>query len=233
VGRLSLVLFDIDGTLLRSGGGGRWAMSMAAGERFGRRDMFDSLSFAGAVDSEIVAIALDSVGIPPSPRRIGRMRATYARRLLQTLPGRRGAVCPGVPEALEAVGRQAHLGLVTGNWPEGAWTKLEVYGLTRFFLGCPGAYGDDASTRDGLLPVAIRRARRRWGPVDRVVLVGDTPADVSCARAGAATMGQAGPEVISVAVETGFATSEALAAAGPDLQLSDLAAGLDQLLACL
>ncbi len=233
MGGLSLVLFDIDGTLLRSGGSGRGAMSLAAGERFGRPDMFDAVSFAGAVDSEITARALTSVGIPPTPRRIGRLRATYTRRLRRGLSQRRGVVCPGVPDALDAISRLSKLGLVTGNWPEGARIKLEAHGLADFFRGCPGAFGDDAIARDDLLPVAIRRARRRWGAIGRVLLVGDTPADVSCARSGAVALGKDGPEVIAVAVKTGFASAEDLEAAAPDLLLSDLETGLPELLACL
>jgi len=233
MGGLNLVLFDIDGTLLRSGGGGRGAMSEAAAERFGRPDLFDGVSFAGAVDSEITARALASADIPPTPRRIGRIRATYGRRLRRSLPLRRGVVCPGVPEALEAIQQRAVLGLVTGNWPEGARTKLRAHGLAQFFEGCPGAYGDDALDRDLLLPVAVRRARRRWGPIHRVLLVGDTPADISCARAGARAMGVDGPSVVAVGVQTGFASVDALEAARPDLLLTDLEEGLPALLACL
>jgi phosphoglycolate phosphatase len=233
MGGLSLALFDIDGTLLRSAGGGRGAMSMAAAEHFGRPDLFDELSFAGAVDGEIAARALARAGIPPTPRRIGRLRRTYGRRLRRTLPHCGGALCPGVVAALSAVQGHARLGLVTGNWPEGARTKLDVFGLADFFEGCPGAYGDDAVDRDQLLPVAVARARRRWGAIRRVVLVGDTPADISCARAGAMQMGSDGPEVIAVGVQTGFAGPEALAAAKPDLLLVDLVVGLPALLSAL
>ena len=233
MGGLSLCLFDIDGTLLRSAGGGREAMSMAAAERFGRPDLFDDLSFAGAVDDEIAARALERAGIPPTPRRIGRLRQTYGRRLRRNLPVRGGALCPGIIAALSAVQAQARLGLVTGNWPEGARTKLDVFGLAHFFDGCPGAYGDDALDRDQLLPVAVARARRRWGAIRRVVLIGDTPADISCARAGAAQMGLGGPEVIAVGVQTGFASPEDLAAAKPDLLLTDLVVGLPALLSAL
>jgi phosphoglycolate phosphatase-like HAD superfamily hydrolase len=231
--RMTLVLFDIDGTLLRSAGGGRRAMSMAAAERFGRPDLFDQVSFAGAVDSEVTQRALAAAGLPPTARRIGRLRATYGRRLRRALATRRGSVCPGVPEALSALQEVAVLGLVTGNWPEGARTKLEVYGLSRFFTDCVGAYGDDALDRNHLVPVAVRRARRRMDRVDRVVLVGDTPADVASARAGAEALGPGGPEVVAVAVSTGFAPIEALKASAPDLLLEDLASGLPELLGCV
>ena len=158
------------------------------------------------------------------------MRATYLRCLRRSLDVSAGSLCPGVPDVFERIEGAASIGLVTGNWPEGARIKLDVYGIGHFFEGCPGAYGDDAIDRDDLLPIAVRRARRKWGDVHRVLLVGDTPADISCARAGAAKMGMAGPEVIAVGVKTGFSDSDSLLACGPDLLLDDLQEGLPQLL---
>lgn len=231
--RLTLALFDIDGTLLRSAGGGRGAMAQAASSLFGRPDLFDDLSFAGAVDNEIVARALANAGIPPTPRRIGRMRASYGRALKRTLPARRGSVCPGVVDAVRTVAERAEVGLLTGNWEEGARTKLQVYRLWHMFDGCVGAFGSDGVHRDELIPVAHRRAVRRWGQVDRVVLIGDTPADVQAARAASAVFGTSGPTVIAVAVGTGYATPEALEASKPDLLVPDLAQGLEALLGCL
>ena len=79
----------------------------------------------------------------------------------------------------------------------------------------------------------MRRARRRWRQIRRIVVIGDTPADVACARAGAALLGPDGPEVLAVAVETGFSTPAQLRASGPDLQLADMASGLEELLALI
>ena len=105
MGGVDLVLFDIDGTLLNSGGRGRAAMVAAASSLFHRPGMFDDLSFAGAVDSGIVARAMFMAGINPTPRRMGRMRATYARRLRRDLFANPGALCPGVPTWSTAYGR--------------------------------------------------------------------------------------------------------------------------------
>ena len=226
---LRLVLFDIDGTLLRSGGTGRTAMSQAAAELFGRPDLFDGLSFAGAVDSSIVAVALELGQLPPTPRRVGRLRARYGRRLIRGLAVHKGEACPGVREAVEAVRQKAEVGLLTGNWREGARAKLAAHGLWDLFEGCVGAYGGDGMDRNQLLPVAVRRAGRRWGEVERVIVVGDTPADVRCAQAVAAVLTRT--QVISVAVETGFASPDELRASGPDHQVQDLVSGLAVLLA--
>jgi len=227
---MTLVLFDIDGTLLRSGGSGRGAMAQAAGELYGRFDMFDDLSFAGAVDSSIVAQALWMAGILPTPRRVGRLRARYVRRLTRSLQQSTGELCAGVPEVVPMVRRSAEIGLLTGNWFAGAKAKLQAHGLWGHFDGCVGAYGGDASMRNDLVPVAVHRARRRLGNIDRVVVIGDTPADVNCAKAGQAALKHLGVEVLSVAVETGFSRPEALRQAGPDLQLKDFVCGQQQLL---
>jgi phosphoglycolate phosphatase-like HAD superfamily hydrolase len=113
------------------------------------------------------------------------------------------------------------VGLLTGNWREGARLKLSAINL--WWEG-PSAFGDDAVDRNHLVPVARRRAVEQGHPVRRVVVIGDTPKDVECARAGGA---------IAVAVKTGFATVESLEQSQPDLLLSDLDQGLDALLALL
>jgi phosphoglycolate phosphatase-like HAD superfamily hydrolase len=230
---VTLALFDIDGTLLRGAGEGRGAMARTAGELFGCPDMFEHLSFAGAVDDQIVHRALEAAGLPPTPRRIGRLRARYVRRLTSGFRVARGSLLPGVENAVRSVSERAEVGIITGNWRSGAQVKLKAYGLDELFSDCVGAFGEDAFFRDDLLPVAVRRARRRLGRIDRVLVIGDTPADISCARAGSIAMGADGPEVIAVAVETGFSDPEELRAAGPDLQLVDLCTGLDALLGVL
>jgi phosphoglycolate phosphatase-like HAD superfamily hydrolase len=230
VGGLTLALFDIDGTLIRGAGEGRRAMVQAATELFGRSDMFDHLSFAGAVDDQIVYRALKSVGISPTPRRIGLLRALYVRRLKRGFQEVRGSLCPGASAAVSAMAERGEIGIVTGNWRKSAWVKLEAYGLSGQFSGCVGAFGGDAFFRDDLLPIAVHRARRKWGDISRVLMIGDTPADISCARAGSEIMGQHGPEVVAVAVETGFASPASLSAAEPDLQVADLETGLAALL---
>lgn len=225
---ITVVLYDIDGTLLRSGGAGRGAMQRAAHELFGVDDMFESLSFAGAVDSQIVRHAMATHGVPPTGRNVGLLRHRYVRRLIRSLEHPVGGVCPGAEASVHAVRKTAKVGLLTGNWKEGARAKLHGFGLGELFEGCVGAYGGDGMHRNELVPVAVRRAIRRWGRVDRVVVIGDTVADVACARAGAEAL--PGTEVVAVAVETGFATIDDLRASKPDLLLVDLDKGLPELL---
>ena len=222
---VTLTLFDIDGTLLCGDGSGRAAMSQAAGELFGRPDMFDSLSFAGAVDSSIVRAAIAGVGIEPTARRVARLHGRYVRRLKRRLhqsPGRR---CPGVPEMVSAAKEVSQVGLITGNWSDGARAKLEALGLWDDFSGCVGAFGGDALDRNDLVPIAVKRARRRWGTISRVVVIGDTPADVWCAKAGDTFLRPSGVEVFSIVVETGFATKQSLTQSGPDLQVPNMVDG--------
>ena len=140
---IDLVLYDIDGTLLRSGGAGRGSMQQAARELFGCEDMFADLSFAGAVDSQIVRQAMAASGLPPTGRRVGRLRYRYVRRLKRALLDPDGEVCPGAEASVHAVRRHAEVGLLTGNWFEGAWAKLAGFGLDELFDGCVGAYGGD------------------------------------------------------------------------------------------
>ncbi len=222
----TLVLFDIDGTLITTEGAGRAAMGEAAGRLFGRPDLFSRLSFAGAIDSEIVARALASGGLAPTPRRVGRLKAAYLRALRRRLARGGGRVYPGVRDALALSAAHARVGLLTGNWREGARVKLSRFALWSHFSPGLGAYGQDAAVRDGLLPVAWRRARRFGGPPQRIIVIGDTPADVSCARAGARALVGPGVQVLAVAVCTGFASPELLADARPDLLLPDLQRGL-------
>lgn len=231
MGDVTLALFDIDGTLLRSGGSGRMAMQQAANELFYQPDMFGALSFAGAVDSQIVRLALEGAGVPATGRRVGRLRHRYVRRLIRNLRDPVGERCPGVERAVREVALHAEVGLLTGNWKEGARAKLAGFGLDGLFEGCIGAYGGDGMCRDELVPVAVRRARRRLGSIHRVVVIGDTAADVACARAGDRELPNV--DVLAVAVGTGFAPYEDLVAAQPDLLIPDLDQGLAELVGLL
>lgn len=219
----TLVLFDIDGTLLRTRGAGREALDEAFDAVCGWRAATEGVYVAGSTDERILRDVAALRGEVWDEARTPALRTAYlaglARRVV--MPAR-SELCPGVVETLAALRERPHVevALLTGNWEAGAVIKLAAVGLGDTFAW--GAYADDAVERDALVPIARARAAARGRPADRILVIGDTPADVRCARAG---------DALAVAVETGFATHEAIAAERPDLQVRDLARGLPWLLA--
>jgi len=227
---MTLVLFDIDGTLLQTGGAGSTAMRRAGEKLFGVPDLFAGRSFAGIVDDGIVSGAMAAAGIPPTPRRLGRFKRCYLRLLRRHIHEHPGRVMPGAHAAVAACAERALVGLQTGNWRVGAETKLAHFGLWRPFSRGIGGFGCDASVRPGLIPAALRRARRHGWAGGRVIVVGDTPADVACARQGVALWTGSAVELLTVAVDTGVPSRCALEASSPDLLVDDLHVGLERLL---
>ena len=221
---MTLFLFDIDGTLVKTDGAGREAMARAAQELYGR-DLFDGFSFAGGVDWGMTHDALERAGIAPTRRQIAAFRTRYLAHLRRTMTPGKGKTLPGSANALPALAGHGRLGLLTGNWRQGAEVKLRAHGLWDHFYTRASAFGGDAPRRDDLLAVAYKRARR-LGELRHIVVIGDTPADVRCART---PLPDSGVRVTAVAVRTGFATEEELVRAKPDLLLADLEHGLPAL----
>jgi len=217
----ALFLYDIDGTVLSSAGAGRRALDLAFEALYGVAGAFDRVSFGGATDPGITERAHRLAGLPFGPRSAEVLREAYLARLPEVLESMREVMVlhPGVREALTATAGVGVNGLLTGNWRGGARLKLGCFDLWEAFE--VGAFGDDSGDRDDLVPVAERRARGLGLDFGRTVVIGDTPADVACARAGGA---------IAVAVLTGWSTAEALEAAEPDLLVEDLERGLPALL---
>lgn len=195
-----LVLFDIDGTILLSSGAGRRAILAALTSVYGAADGWGAIRFDGKTDPQILMELLAAAGhdsaLPPERMaELGRAYVALLEREL-ALPGHRSTVLPGVPELLNQVEatRGAVLGLLTGNFVEGAALKLRSAGIdpTRFRVG---AYGSDSAVRAQLPPVAAERSEAHFGRVPtghEVVIVGDTPADVTCGRSiGARAIGVA------------------------------------------
>src|SRR6188508_817632 len=171
----TLILFDIDGTLVLTGGAGGRAMSLAFEEIFAVRDAFKGMSMAGRTDAWILADGASAHGIPRDSPDLARFHDAYIRHLLVELEK------PGVRELLDALtGRdEAYVALLTGNYEAGARIKLEYFDLWRYFP-C-GAFGDDAPNRNGLVPKAIARVATCGGPsfsAAASVVIGDTPLDV-------------------------------------------------------
>jgi len=216
-----LVLFDIDGTLLLTAGAGRRAILAALREEIGEWAAFDQVRFDGKTDPQIVAELFHVAG-HPQPSGSERVRAIgirYVELLARELgqPTSRTTVMPGVPSLLDRLEADPGvvLGLLTGNLADGAALKLRSGQIDprRFRVG---AYGSDSAERSELPPIAARRAERWFGrlPVgSEIVIIGDTPADVTCGLGVAAR---------AVAVATGSHSVADLEACAPHAVFEDL-----------
>jgi phosphoglycolate phosphatase-like HAD superfamily hydrolase len=213
-----LLLFDIDGTLVLTGGAGARAMVRAFERVFGFSNGLGSISMAGRTDAWIVAQMTAAHGLPCDDETLRRFHDTYVELLVDEIlqPGPRKGVLPGVRRLLDRLTshEQAHRALLTGNFQRGAQIKLEYFDLWRYFTS--GAFGDSAHDRNGLLWKAIAAVEAAGGPVVRpseVVVIGDTPLDIAVAVAGGAR---------SLGVATGSYDVDALLASGADAALPDL-----------
>jgi phosphoglycolate phosphatase len=213
-----VILFDIDGTLVLTGGAGVRAMSRAFDDVFSVPDAFQNVPMFGRTDAGILSDAAALHGIAPDELAFERFRDVYLTHLRREIdhPGPRKGIMPGVRPLLEALRRRTdvYLALLTGNYQEAARVKLEYFDLWQHFR-C-GAFGDDAQDRNHLFPRVVSMIRSLGGPeVDpaAVLVVGDTPLDVACAAASGAA---------SIAVATGGYDVDALRAAGADVVLQDL-----------
>ena len=224
-----LILFDIDGTLTLTGGAGMRAMNRACADVVGHENALDGVALAGRTDWIILDDILRNAGRTLDATLLDQLRRRYVAHLAEEiqLPGRGVKdMMPGIRPLLDALQRREDvaLGLLTGNFLEGARIKLEYFDLWKYFP-C-GAFGGDSANRNDLVPVAIRRARE-CGIADvqpsDVLVVGDTPHDVACARVAGAT---------PVAVATGGYSVEQLRETGAEIvfrDLSDTAAFLELL----
>jgi phosphoglycolate phosphatase len=209
----SVLLFDIDGTLVLTGGASSRAMTHAFEDVFGIPNGFATVAFGGRTDAWLLSQALGVHAIHPGASDLQRFNELYSAYLSREIeqPGSRKGIMPGVRALLERLARrpETYLALLTGNTEIGARLKLRYFGLAQFFR-C-GAFGDDTLDRNQLLPAAIAKVRACGGPVvapSQVVVIGDTPLDVACAAAGGAR---------SIAVATGNYSAAELQAAGADV----------------
>lgn len=213
-----LFLFDIDCTLLYTYGAGREAVRLALHEVFGTVGALDGFVFSGKTDAFTLRQILANEAF--SDNELTARGDAYREALTRHI----GAVIPrfevkALPGALDLVQRLraegALLGIVTGNIAGSAHIKLRVAGFDPAWFPI-GAYGHESADRDDLPPLALARAIEYYQqpilPQD-VIVIGDTPMDVACARALGA---------VAVAVDTGFEGREALIASQPDFLLDDL-----------
>lgn len=216
-----LVLFDIDGTLLRTRGAGVASMERVGREMFGDGFSMDGVEFAGRLDHLIWHDAAARNRIEDPAAHESAFRAAYADAFAAAFDeGATVRVLPGVAallDALDALGRiEVDLGIVTGNWSETGTEKLRRAGLDpgRFVTA---AWGGDGRHRRELPGVAMTRHASATGRAvrpDQVIVVGDTPHDVDCAH-------HAGCHAIGVTTGPSFDRAD-LEAAGSDLIVDDL-----------
>jgi len=224
---MRLLLFDIDGTLVKTRGLGRRALDVAFRERYGWDDATREVDFKGSTDPQIVRDTFRARGRSEAEARAetAALLGHYEEVVRRLAAEAACDVLPGVRPLLGHLERRSdcRLALLTGNTAVGAEVKLELVDLWRYFPF--GAFGDDADERVGLLPVALERARGRgeaFAPGDAVV-IGDTARDVEVAKAHGA---------VSVAVASGWVSADDLARSEPDVLLEDLGC-LDAALASL
>lgn len=212
---MKVLLFDIDGTLIRAGGSGRKALNRAAEELYGVKNACSELSLAGRTDLYNFGAAYKfATGKKPTKAAVERLHQAYLKHLPYFVRSsiRNGTyhVPPGLKRLLKRLSREKGvlLGLGTGNMEKGARIKLDPSGFNVYFMF--GGYGSDAFHRHSLLRKAVVRAKKlAREPFDKsdVYVIGDTPLDVAAGKkAGFKTVG----------VGTGFADWTALKASKPD-----------------
>jgi phosphoglycolate phosphatase len=213
----SLLLWDIDGTLVCTDRAGERSLLILIKELY-RRELGDKLpvQLQGRTDTSIARDILAYLGITSTPEEERRFRDAYLALLPRTLPTGKSKLHPGIKEALDAVHAhpEIHQGLLTGNHQEGARLKLSHLGIWHYFEF--GAYADDSHLRNELGPFALKRAKEKLGidfPPERVWIIGDTPHDIACGKAINAK---------TIAVATGSFTVEQLAACNPTHTFADL-----------
>jgi phosphoglycolate phosphatase-like HAD superfamily hydrolase len=209
-----LILFDIDGTLIYTGGAGTTSLDKAFYCLFGVKNAFRNIPMAGKTDRQIMREGLQLHNLPYMNGNIDALTEGYLKNLKVEINNPRRRFQPGIKAILDILrGQGFPLGLLTGNLEEGARIKLKPFGLNEYFP--EGAFGSDHEDRDMLLPIALSKFAGRgleFTP-EQCIVVGDTPRDVRCARVHGAS---------SIAVATGPYSKEALHETEADIVFDSL-----------
>jgi phosphoglycolate phosphatase len=214
----SLVLFDIDGTLVRRAGAHhKEALIKAVHRATGLTTTTENIATQGALEGDIVSQMMRNAGASHAliRRKLPEVFDQAEKIYIRTCPDLRPKVCPGARMLLYRLSRRGSVtaGLVTGNLTRIAWKKMESAGLKRYLKF--GAFAELARDRAGLVRIAVKQARKEgWiGAGSPIVLIGDHPNDILAAKAN---------RVRSIAVATGVVGAEELAGHSPDVLVPDL-----------
>jgi phosphoglycolate phosphatase len=215
---VKVLLFDIDGTLILSGRAGLRAMNKAFEKMYHIENALERLNLAGRTDTAIIKQVMAEHKIAVDPERCRQYQQLYYELLEQEIilqvDGKR--VMPGVEQLLAELSgcQDVYIGILSGNWEISGRIKLAHFGLDRYFTF--GAFADDSEIRDELLPFALQRFYYKYGlnaECSQVYVIGDTPADIQCARPHGAK---------SVAVAAAHYSMAELQSHNPDFLFPDL-----------
>ena len=212
-----LFLFDIDGTLILTGGNADRALCEAFRQCFSQEIDLSRIHVQGVTDRGIARQMLAQHSVPETDENEKKLLATYLRLLPEHLAANpsRGRILPGIPAFLNALAEtpDSIVALLTGNLERGARIKLSHFGIWDKFSF--GAFADDSADRNDLGAVALRRAGDYCGETispDNTWIIGDTPRDIACGKVISAR---------TLAVATGNYTTQELALHSPDLLFND------------
>jgi len=182
---IRLVLFDIDGTLILTGGAGMKAFAEAFSEEFDLPHATEAMDFAGRTDRGLAYEVFRANQIEPAQANFEKFTEAYTQRLAKYLPADNTQPLPGVLELLDAIQTMTAppvLGLLTGNLPLGAELKLTHYHLWHRFEF--GAFGDTTEDRNEIAQSAFENAQGQFPNLSpsEILIIGDTPADIHCAQ---------------------------------------------------
>jgi phosphoglycolate phosphatase-like HAD superfamily hydrolase len=183
---MKLLLFDIDGTLIDTGGAGSRSLNLSFEEIFSIKNAFKDITMAGKTDIQIMKEGIRKHNLPYNDKIIQKIVETYIKNLSIQINNNNKHIKPGVKDLLELLSRESSnyaIGLLTGNIEEGARIKLGAFGLNHYFPS--GAFGSDSEDRNELLPIAVEKYKKILGiPIKfkDCIIIGDTPRDVYCAK---------------------------------------------------
>lgn len=214
---MKLLLFDIDGTLINTGGAGKKSMEIAFEKIWGIHNGFAGIFMMGKTDPEILREAVSSNNLNWNERNIKKFRKTYFKTLRREIKKNspEKGLCSGIVNLLKILDGRNHIiiSLLTGNFKKSALIKLNHFKIAHFFQH--GAFSDDSEKREDLVSIAKKRIEKdkniKLSPGD-IYVIGDTPLDISCAKKNG---------VQSIGVATGVHTFKDLKALNPDHLFSD------------